>query len=156
MTPGGEVHCSMAFNPSHLEIVSAVAEGSVRARQDRRKDPEGKTVLPIIIHGDASFAGPGRRDGNLPDVADPRLRHGRQRAHHHQQPGRLHHAAARTTARSTEYCTDIAKMVQAPIFHVNGDDPEAVMFVTQLALDFRNDLPQGRRGGHHLLSPPRP
>src|SRR5438874_5264463 len=136
-TSGGPVHLSLAFNPSHLEIVNPVVEGSVRARQRRRDDKTGDQVLPILVHGDAAFAGQG--------VVMETLNLSGTRGYG--TGGTVHlivnNQIGFTTsdprdARSTLYCTDIAKMVEAPIFHVNGDDPEAVLFVTELALDFRN------------------
>src|ERR1700704_4697775 len=138
-TVGGPVHLSLAFNPSHLEIVNPVVEGSVRARQRRRDDKTGDQVLPILVHGDAAFAAQG--------VVMETLNLSGTRGYG--TGGTVHlivnNQIGFTTSdprdsRSTIYCTDVAKMVEAPIFHVNGDDPEAVLFVTQLAHDFRKQF----------------
>jgi 2-oxoglutarate dehydrogenase E1 component len=138
-TAGGPVHISLAFNPSHLEIVNPVVEGSVRARQRRRDDKTGDQVLPILVHGDAAFAGQG--------VVMETLNLSQTRGYG--TGGTVHlivnNQIGFTTSdprdtRSTTYSTDVAKMVEAPIFHVNGDDPEAVLFVTRLALDFRQEF----------------
>ncbi|WP_418321452.1 2-oxoglutarate dehydrogenase E1 component [Piscinibacter sakaiensis] len=138
-TPGGPVHLSLAFNPSHLEIVNPVVEGSVRARLDRRGDARGASVLPIIVHGDAAFAGQG--------VVMETLALAQTRGYY--TGGTVHvvinNQIGFTTSdprdtRSTLYCTDVVKMVEAPVLHVNGDDPEAVVLATQLVLDYRQEF----------------
>jgi 2-oxoglutarate dehydrogenase E1 component len=138
-TRGGPVHLSLAFNPSHLEIVNPVVEGSVRARIDRRADPQGKQVLPVLVHGDAAFAGQG--------VVMETLALAETRGYF--TGGTVHivinNQIGFTTsdprdARSTLYCTDIVKMIEAPVLHVNGDDPEAVVLATQLALEYRMEF----------------
>ena len=135
-TSGGELHVVLAFNPSHLEIVNPVVEGSVRARQHRLKDHAGDKVLPILIHGDASFAGQGVV---METLAMSQLRGFRTGGTVHviinNQIGFT--ASDSRDTRSSSYCSDVAKMIDAPIFHVNGDDPDAVMLITEIALDYR-------------------
>ena len=138
-TDGGPVHLSLAFNPSHLEIVNPVVEGSVKARLDRRGDHEGNTVLPIIVHGDAAFAGQG--------VVMETLALAQTRGYY--TGGTVHvvinNQIGFTTSdardsRSTLYCSDVVKMIEAPVLHVNGDDPEAVVLCAQIALDYRQEF----------------
>ncbi len=160
-TPGGNVHVALAFNPSHLEIVNPVVEGSVRARQDRRGDREGNQVVPVLIHGDAAMAGQG--------VVAETLQLSQVR--HFSTGGTVHivinNQIGFTTSnlddmRSTPYCSDIAKMVEAPVLHVNGDEPEAAVAALRLALNYRRafhkdiviDLVCYRRLGHNEADEP--
>ncbi len=160
-TPGGEVHMALAFNPSHLEIVNPVVVGSARARQVRRGDFSHDEVMPILIHGDAAFSGQGvvMELFQMSEVRGFAV------------GGALHiiinnqigfTTSEREDARSTLYCTAVAKMVHAPIFHVNADDPEAVHHVMKIACDFRQrfkrdvviDLVCYRKLGHNEADEP--
>jgi 2-oxoglutarate dehydrogenase E1 component len=164
---GKRLHLVLAFNPSHLEIVNPVVEGSVKARQTMRNDDVGQRIVPVLIHGDAAFAGQGVVMETL------QLSH----SSGYGTGGTVHvivnnqigfttpnpiEAEAGREARTSRYCTDLAKMLEAPVFHVNGDDPEAVVFVTRLAMDFRNqfhkdvivDICCYRRWGHNEADEP--
>jgi 2-oxoglutarate dehydrogenase E1 component len=160
-TPHGPIHVTLGFNPSHLEIINPVIMGSVRARQQRYADHHGDKIIPVVIHGDAAIAGQGVNQETF----------NMSQARGYSVGGTVHvvvnNQIGFTTSnlldsRSTHYCTDIAKMVQAPIFHVNGDDPEAVLFVTRLAFDYRMrfhkdvviDLVCYRRQGHNEADEP--
>ena len=161
ITQYGTVHAVLAFNPSHLEVIDPVVEGSVRARQQRRHDTQRNQVLPVLIHGDAAFSGQG--------VVMETLNLSKTRGYG--TGGTVHiivnNQIGFTTSdpldsRSTLYCSDVAKMIQAPIFHVNGNDPDAVAMVAQMALDFRVrfnsdvvvDMVCFRRHGHSEADEP--
>ncbi|HVF04126.1 MAG TPA: multifunctional oxoglutarate decarboxylase/oxoglutarate dehydrogenase thiamine pyrophosphate-binding subunit/dihydrolipoyllysine-residue succinyltransferase subunit [Frankiaceae bacterium] len=158
---GSTVSVSLASNPSHLEAVDPVLEGIVRAKQDRiNRGVRGYSVLPVLLHGDAAFAGQGvvAETLNLSQLSGYRT----GGSMHVVVNNQLGFTTAWTAARSTVYCSDVARMVQAPIFHVNGDDPEAVVRVARLAFQFRQrfkkdvvvDMVCYRRRGHSEVDEP--
>jgi 2-oxoglutarate dehydrogenase E1 component len=150
-----EIHLSLTPNPSHLEAVNPVVEGRVRAKQRRFKDKDRKLGIPILIHGDAAFAGQGlvAETLNLSKLTGYRT----GGTIHVVVNNQIGFTTAPSESRSTRYCTDVAKMIEVPIFHVNGEDPEAVVYVGELALDFRETFGQDvvidmvcyRRHGHN-------
>lgn len=161
LTMGGEMHLSLGFNPSHLEIGGSVIAGSVRARQDRRHDRSHDLVIPVFIHGDSAFAG----QGVVAEIFQMSQTRGFKTG------GTIHlvvnNQIGFTThevedVRSSEYCTSLARIVQAPVFHVNGDDPEAAVWATQMAADYRMkfkkdvviDVVCYRRRGHNEAEDP--
>ena len=157
---GNTVHLSLTANPSHLEIVDPVVLGKARAKQDQRDDKDRTSVLPLLIHGDAAFAGQGV-------VAEC---FGLSGLRGHRSGGSIHFIVNNqigfTTAphwsRSSPYPSDVAKMIEAPIFHVNGDDPEAVVYAAKIAIEFRQrfkkpvviDMFCYRRFGHNETDEP--
>ena len=152
---GNNIHIELAANPSHLEAVDAVVVGMARAKMDRIEPPGNYPVLPILVHGDAAFAGQGvvAETLNLSNITGYRV----GGTIHVIINNQLGFTTSPTEARSSEYSTDVAKMVQAPIFHVNGDDPEAVVRVARLAFAYRQafhkdvvvDMVCYRRHGHN-------
>ncbi|HMO50978.1 MAG TPA: 2-oxoglutarate dehydrogenase E1 component [Kiritimatiellia bacterium] len=160
-TPGGVVHLALGFNPSHLEIIAPVTVGSVRSRQERRAETGRAKVMAVLIHGDAAVAGQGVVYETL-QLAKTRG-YGTGGSIHIVVNNRIGFTISHPQdARSSLYCTDVGKVIQAPIFHVNGDDPEAVAFITQLAVNFRMkfrtdvfiDIVCYRRHGHNEADEP--
>ena len=161
LTSGGQVHVALGSNPSHLEVVNSVVLGSVRARQDRRQDSSMTKVVPILMHGDASFSAQG--------IVMEILQLSQTRAFG--VGGTIHvvinnqigfTTSVKEDARSTDYCTDVAKMIDAPIIHVNGDDPEACVMAAKLAVEYRHEFKKDiildfvcyRRRGHNETDEP--
>jgi len=158
---GRGVHLSLAFNPSHLEWVNPVVEGRVRAKQDRFGDEQRKRAMPLLIHGDAAFMGQG--------VVSETLNRAGLEAYatggtiHVVVNNQVGFTTLPSDARSTRYATDITRMLKVPVFHVNGEDPEAVGQVTKLAIEFRQrfgkdvvvDMYCYRRYGHNEADEPR-
>ena len=161
LTSGGQVHVALGSNPSHLEVVNSVVLGSVRARQDRRQDSSMTKVVPILMHGDASFSAQG--------IVMEILQLSQTRAFG--VGGTIHvvinnqigfTTSVKEDARSTNYCTDVAKMIDAPIIHVNGDDPEACVMAAKLAVEYRHEFKKDiildfvcyRRRGHNETDEP--
>ncbi len=158
---GRKVHLTLSFNPSHLEFVNPVVEGRVRAKQDRREDLERKRVLPLLIHGDAAFVGQGIVAETL-NLAGLRG-YSTGGTVHVVINNQIGFTTAIKDARSTRYCTDITRMLRCPVFHVNGEDPEAVAQVSRLATEYRHrygrdvviDLYCYRKWGHNENDEPR-
>ncbi|HEY6877013.1 MAG TPA: 2-oxoglutarate dehydrogenase E1 component, partial [Polyangiales bacterium] len=158
---GRQVHLTLCFNPSHLEWVNPVVEGRARAKSDRKGDNTRASVLPLVIHGDAAFAGQG--------VVAETLNFSRLQGYttggtvHLVINNQIGFTTAPDDARSSPYCTDITRMLRCPVFHVNGEDPEAVAQVVRLAADFRQQFAQDvvidmycyRRYGHNEADEPR-
>ncbi len=155
------VHLSLAFNPSHLEVISAVVLGSVRARHDRHRDGQGTKAMAVLVHGDAAIAGQGIVMETL-NMSDTRG-YGTQGSIHIVINNQVGFTTSNPCdSRSSRYCTDIAKMINAPVFHVNADNPEAVVFLAQLAVEYRQrfkkdifvDIVGYRRHGHNEADEP--
>ncbi len=150
-----KIHLSLCFNPSHLEFVSPVAIGRVRAKQDRGGDTKREHVMALVVHGDAAFAGEGivQETFNLSQLDGYKI----GGTIHVVVNNQIGFVTSPAEGRSSTYATDVAKMLQIPIFHVNGEDPEAVAFVVRLAMDFRRqfrrdvviDMYCYRRRGHN-------